>query len=140
VTTAAPSTQLTDQDRLAAITARVEALRAQTRELLQRASEVSTHVQEARSAPRQACNHAEQVKTMQAALDAVEHEIDGLRTAMLTRGVIEQAKGMLMLERQVDSDAAFAMLVQLSQTSHRKLVDVATALVSSWSAGDRAHA
>jgi outer membrane murein-binding lipoprotein Lpp len=129
-----------DRARVDAISERVTTLRAQTEQLVQRASEVSTHIQQLRSSPRHGCSHAEQVATMRSALDALEHELEGLRTAMLTRGVIEQAKGMLMLERHVDADQAFAMLVQLSQTSHRKLIDVASALVASWSAGDRAHA
>jgi len=72
---------------------------------------------------------------MRAALDAVEHELEGLRTAMSSRAVIEQAKGMLMLHHQCDDDAAFHALVKLSQTSHRKLVEVAEVLVREWSAG-----
>jgi AmiR/NasT family two-component response regulator len=79
-----------------------------------------------------------QVQHMQAELAAVERELDGLRTAMRTRGVIEQAKGMLMMHRGCDAEEAFAVLVELSQTSHRKLVEVAQALVHEWS--ERGHA
>jgi AmiR/NasT family two-component response regulator len=39
---------------------------------------------------------------------------------------------MLMAQRHIDADAAFAVLVSLSQTTHRKLVDVAAVLVDTW--------
>lgn len=76
---------------------------------------------------------------MAAAIGQLEHELDGLRVAMATRGVIEQAKGMLMLRRHCDADEAFALLVELSQTSHRKLVDVARPLVESWTTKDHVN-
>ena len=63
-------------------------------------------------------------------VNAAEHEVAGLRTAMDTRGVIEQAKGMVMLTLKVDAEAAFDVLVQRSQTSHRKLVEVAQEVVA----------
>lgn len=134
------SDRQSDGARVAAIGERIAGLRAQTEALIERASEVSTQVRETRAAPSYGCNHATEVAQMRASLDAVEHELDGLRTAMLTRAVIEQAKGMLMCERHIDADAAFEALVSLSQTSHHKLVDVARTLVDAWSAGDRAHA
>lgn len=52
-----------------------------------------------------------------------------LRDAMRSREVIEQAKGALMATRQLGADEAFALLVDLSQRSNRKLRDVAQALV-----------
>ncbi len=52
-----------------------------------------------------------------------------LRTAMQSRAVIEQAKGVLMGSRRCSEQEAFDLLVQLSQTSNRKLRDVAQALV-----------
>lgn len=52
-----------------------------------------------------------------------------LRQAMASREVIDQAKGVLMAARGIDADAAFAVLVDLSQRSNRKLRDVAQALV-----------
>lgn len=122
-------------DRLASISERVVTLRNQTAALADRAQEATTQSQVARTGTRVACHHGAQVQEMQEQLSAVEHELEGLRTAMLTRGVIEQAKGMLMLQRHCDAEEAFAVLVELSQTSHRKLVDVAKALVREWSAG-----
>lgn len=52
-----------------------------------------------------------------------------LSEAMRSRSVIEQAKGILMAGRRCDADAAFDLLVDLSQRSNRKLRDVAQALV-----------
>jgi GAF domain-containing protein len=54
-----------------------------------------------------------------------------MREAMQSRAVIEQAKGILMATRNYDADQAFADLVSLSQHSHRKLREVAQALVDS---------
>jgi GAF domain-containing protein len=54
-----------------------------------------------------------------------------LKDAMQSRAVIEQAKGVLMATRHCDADTAFADLVSLSQHSHRKLREVAQALVDS---------
>ncbi len=52
-----------------------------------------------------------------------------LQTAMQSRAVIEQAKGILMAERRCDAGQAFDILVRLSQDTNRKLRDVAQALV-----------
>jgi GAF domain-containing protein len=51
--------------------------------------------------------------------------------AMASRAEIEQAKGILMAGRRCGADEAFEILVRLSQQSHRKLRDVAQALVNS---------
>jgi response regulator NasT len=58
-------------------------------------------------------------------------EYHSLQGAFGRRAVIEQAKGILMASRGVDSGAAFAMLREHSQHSGRKLVDVAQAVVDS---------
>ena len=60
---------------------------------------------------------------------------DDLQTAMRSRAVIEQAKGILMGSRRCSSDEAFNVLVKLSQDSNRKLRDVAQAVVDE-AAGD----
>lgn len=52
-----------------------------------------------------------------------------LETAMRSRAVIEQAKGILMGQRRCTAEEAFEVLVRLSQNSNRKLRDVAQALV-----------
>lgn len=55
---------------------------------------------------------------------------DQLRQAMQSRAVIEQAKGILMGARGCSEQEAFALLVELSQTSNRKLREVAEVLVA----------
>ena len=52
-----------------------------------------------------------------------------LQTAMRSRAIIEQAKGILMGQRRCSSQQAFDILVGLSQDTNRKLRDVAQALV-----------
>ena len=52
-----------------------------------------------------------------------------MQSAMESRAVIEQAKGILIGERGCDPDEAFRILAKVSQDSNRKLRDVAQALV-----------
>jgi GAF domain-containing protein len=52
-----------------------------------------------------------------------------LEQAMRSRAVIEQAKGILMGARHCEAEEAFAVLIDLSQHSHRKLHDVARTVV-----------
>lgn len=52
-----------------------------------------------------------------------------LQEALRSRAEIEQAKGILMGQRGISAEEAFRALVDLSQTSNRKLRDVARALV-----------
>ena len=52
-----------------------------------------------------------------------------MATAMSTRAVIEQAKGVLIAQQGVTPDEAFAMLTRASQSSNRKLRDIAQAIV-----------
>ena len=54
-----------------------------------------------------------------------------LEKALESRGVIDQAKGILMATRRCSADEAFQVLVDLSQHSNRKLRDVAQDLVDS---------
>jgi GAF domain-containing protein len=49
----------------------------------------------------------------------------GLQTAIQSRDVIGQAKGIVMARHRVTADMAFETLKRYSQSSHRKLVDVA---------------
>ena len=56
---------------------------------------------------------------------------DQLQTAMASRAVIEQAKGVLMARDGVDEEAAFALLRDRSQRENRKLRDVAADVVAS---------
>ncbi|KOV83340.1 ANTAR domain-containing protein [Nocardia sp. NRRL S-836] len=56
--------------------------------------------------------------------------IDQLRKALSTQPVIEQAKGMLMLNRNWSADEAFTALRDISQHTNTKLHDVAAAIVA----------
>jgi GAF domain-containing protein len=55
---------------------------------------------------------------------------ENMRTAMDTRAVIEQAKGIIMGREGCDPQLAFAILSKQSQHSNRKLRDVATDIVN----------
>lgn len=126
------TTQQSDSDSSAAEDFRVH-------QVHERLDQVSRSLQEL-SARREAAVQAGQVaRSREAARGAIElerarlteiqAELDGLRVAMRNRGVIEQAKGMLMLRLKVDEEQAFDYLRKLSNTSNRKLVDVATDVV-----------
>jgi GAF domain-containing protein len=58
-----------------------------------------------------------------------------LEQAMESRAVIEQAKGVLMAQRDCSADEAFDMLKRASQRENVKLREVAQRIVSSVSAG-----
>jgi GAF domain-containing protein len=53
-----------------------------------------------------------------------------MRLAMDSRAVIEQAKGVLMAQRHVDSDQAFEILREASQRYNRKLREIAEGIVT----------
>jgi transcriptional regulator with GAF, ATPase, and Fis domain len=53
------------------------------------------------------------------------------RSALATRDVIGQAKGMIMERFTIDADQAFELLKRLSQSSNTSLADVARQLVGS---------
>jgi GAF domain-containing protein len=56
---------------------------------------------------------------------------DQMRTAMQSRSVIEQAKGILMARHGYDADEAFKSLSKMSQDSNRKLRDIAQTIIDS---------
>jgi GAF domain-containing protein len=57
-------------------------------------------------------------------------DADNLRRAMVSRAVIEQAKGILMERYKVTAEQAFTLLTHSSQRTNVKLRDVAEQLVS----------
>ncbi|MFB9688690.1 ANTAR domain-containing protein [Amycolatopsis plumensis] len=61
--------------------------------------------------------------------EAVLAENRNLRAALRTRGVIEQAKGILIAQRGCTPDEAFMLLVGLSQDTNTKLHIVAQTLI-----------
>ncbi|NAZ81229.1 ANTAR domain-containing protein [Kineococcus sp. R8] len=62
-------------------------------------------------------------------------EAEHLRTAMESRAVIEQAKGIVMALHGCDADEAFRQLSRTSQNANRKLRDVAADLVAAATTG-----
>jgi GAF domain-containing protein len=61
------------------------------------------------------------------------------RSALASRDVIGQAKGMLMERFDIDAVHAFDLLARLSQESNVKLVDIAERLVAQRRNGDSPH-
>lgn len=57
-------------------------------------------------------------------------ELSHLRTAMKTRAVIEQAKGILVERHKITEDMAFTVLARASQQTNVRLHEVASELVS----------
>ena len=60
---------------------------------------------------------------------ALRQEVDNLREALEARKVIERAKGILMRRLGLTEEDAFRRLQRQSQTSNRKMADVAQAIV-----------
>jgi GAF domain-containing protein len=56
-------------------------------------------------------------------------DLTQLRTAMMSRAYIEQAKGILMERHKIKEDEAFTILTRASQQTNTKLRDVAAELV-----------
>jgi GAF domain-containing protein len=56
-------------------------------------------------------------------------DLTQLRTVMMSRACIEQAKGILMERHKITEDEAFTMLAHASQRTNTKLRDVAAELV-----------
>ncbi|WP_195911352.1 SpoIIE family protein phosphatase [Streptomyces kaniharaensis] len=71
----------------------------------------------------------DETAVLREAVDRLRAEAEGLRRAMRTRGVIEQAKGMLTERLGCTPDEAFGHLVRLSQDTNRRLADIAAGLV-----------
>jgi hypothetical protein len=65
----------------------------------------------------------------------LETEVEQLRTAMVSRAAIEQAKGIFMLLMGCRDQVAFDLLAHISSHTHRKVRDVATAIIESASGG-----
>jgi PAS domain-containing protein len=59
----------------------------------------------------------------------LESEVTGLRQAMRTRGLIDQAKGMLAERLGIDPEESFGHLSRLSQHHNVRVVDVAADLL-----------
>ncbi|MCW2847421.1 MAG: two-component system response regulator [Marmoricola sp.] len=57
-------------------------------------------------------------------------EIDQLKAGLRSRTVIGQATGLVMASRQLTADAAFALLIEMSQRTNVKLHEIAERLVA----------
>jgi hypothetical protein len=62
-------------------------------------------------------------------VDQMAAELTGLKRAMETRAVIEQAKGILMATTGHGADEVFALMVEESQHENRKLAEIAAEIV-----------
>jgi hypothetical protein len=62
---------------------------------------------------------------------ALQLEVTQLRSAMASRAVIEQAKGILMLLTTCTEQVAFDLLAHISSHTHRKVRDVASTITES---------
>jgi hypothetical protein len=60
---------------------------------------------------------------------AMQTLVDDMRAALTSRAVIDQAKGVVMADQHCTADEAFRHLVALSNNTHRKVRDVAQAIV-----------
>ena len=78
--------------------------------------------------------------TAGAELEALREENGQLRDAMAGRGIIEQAKGIVMVESGCGAEDAFRLLVDRSRKERRKVRDIAQEIVSAASNQNRGAA
>ena len=64
-------------------------------------------------------------------VQALEAEVEQLKSAMASRATIEQAKGILMLLTNCGDQVAFDLLAHISSHTHRKVRDVAQSITES---------
>lgn len=74
-----------------------------------------------------------------AAMDAQRSTCAQLSDAMASRAGIEQAKGVLMAQRGISAQAAFAALAAISQESNVKLAQVAAQVLANAAGEGRQH-
>ena len=63
-------------------------------------------------------------------LDECQEEVDDLRKAMVSRPVIDQAKGVLIARHGCTPDEAFEMLTDASQRANIKVREIAARIIS----------
>ncbi|MCC5033900.1 ANTAR domain-containing protein [Streptomyces sp. WAC 00631] len=80
-------------------------------------------------AQRRYAEHIEQTTDDTKRHRELEEEIAQLRQALRSRGVIDQAIGIVQAERRCNPEDAFQLLVDVSQRTNLKLRDIAGALV-----------
>ena len=72
-----------------------------------------------------------EVDVLRRTVARVGDELTGLRRAMASRSVIDQAKGAVRAVTGLSGDEAFALLAARSQNANRKLSDVASDVLAS---------
>jgi hypothetical protein len=117
-------------DDAAELRARLERCFAKVNDVRQQTGEVLRRSRAVRARRQVAFGYRNEAEVLRNKVDVLREEVHGLRAALESRAVIEQAKGIVMAEHHCNADEAFDRLVQLSQHSHRKLRDVAGALVA----------
>jgi AmiR/NasT family two-component response regulator len=115
--------------------ARAVAAQRRAQSICGRALTVSAMVEAGRVARRSNRDNRAVARESRDHVRALENQVANLQIALERRGVIEQAKGILMARLGCGADDAFGVLVRVSQTHHRKLREVAAAIVE-----DRASA
>ncbi|MFA5952658.1 MAG: ANTAR domain-containing protein [Hyphomicrobium sp.] len=66
------------------------------------------------------------------AFDRLRSELEEAKSALKERKVVEKAKGILMRTRDLDEEAAYALLRKKAMSQSKKIADVAEALVSAY--------
>jgi GAF domain-containing protein len=86
-------------------------------------------------AARDFASHAAVVLANAALYERTVRSAEQMQHALKSRGVIEQAKGIVMRDNRVSADEAFDMLTQASNRSNRKLREIAQAIVEATARG-----
>jgi len=63
-------------------------------------------------------------------LQAMEDELETVRSSLHERKLIERAKGLLMAHRQLSEEAAHKTMRQMAMSQNRRLVEVAEAVLA----------
>lgn len=64
------------------------------------------------------------------AFDRLQQELTQAKSALEDRKIVEQAKGILMRQRGLDEEGAYALLRRTSMNQNRRVADIARSLVT----------
>jgi response regulator NasT len=64
------------------------------------------------------------------AFDRLQTELNDAKSALAERGIIDQAKGILMQQRNLSEPEAYTLLRRTAMAQNRKIADLARAVVS----------
>ena len=122
-------TGTTAEDRFTLIYDQLADLRSHTAQLARRVRDANATAADLRSAIHVPRSHGEEVRRLTESLAQVEHELEGLRVAMTTRGVIERAKGMLMDECGLKENDAWAWIQKRAMRERLQMKEVARRVI-----------